>query len=101
VEVEVFDIGKSRLRNCRSRLPYTIQKTLGISDDELFFRHQLNNARSHSIEGIQLSKLLLRTKLIVSRNPRVHPCAPFVLTGWVKLENLHMFKDDISNPPAL
>jgi hypothetical protein len=43
----------------------------------------------------------MRRKLIVCRNPRVHPCAPFVLTGRAKLENLHMPKDGSSNPPAL
>jgi hypothetical protein len=39
--------------------------------------------------------------LIVYRNPRLPPCAPFVLTGWGKLEDLHMYNAGSSNRPGL
>lgn len=39
--------------------------------------------------------------LIVYRNPRLPPCAPFALTGWGKLEDLHMYNAGSSNRPGL
>jgi hypothetical protein len=43
----------------------------------------------------------MRPKLIVSRKPRLHPCAAFVLTGWARIENHPMFKGASYNRPVL
>jgi hypothetical protein len=69
--------------------------------DSLFAIHSFHDARSQSIEGRHLIEVAMRRMLIVRRKPRLHLCAPFVLTGWAKLEDLHMFKGDSFNPPAL
>ena len=48
-----------------------------------------------------LDHLLLLQILIVHRNPRLPPCAPFALTGWGKLEDPHMYNAGSSNRPGL
>ncbi len=40
----------------------------------------------------------MKSKLIVHRKQALHPCAPSVPTGWVKLDNRPMFSAASSNP---